>query len=549
MAREFGSIGVVGLGTMGAGIAEVFARSGRKVIGYEPTADALERGRGHLQHSTDRAVARGKLATEAQEAILNLVTFTTSLGDLGGCDLVIEAVPEQLALKLAIFADLDRICGPDSVLATNTSSLSVTDIAVGTKRPDHVVGMHFFNPAPVMRLVEVVGTIVTDPEVLADVESLAAALGKTDVTITDRAGFIANALLFGYLNRAVSMYETHRASRDDIDAAMTDGVGLPMGPFALLDLIGVDTAEDILATIYRQTGGPLHIPARTLAQMVTARLLGRKTGRGFYSYDESGRLLPESAASATPAPPSRPGPGRTTVRAVSSSTPAPKLARLRGACAEAGVAVVDGPGAPQDTGGSAEAPAASHRGGVVLVADIASEVGPDGPLSTGVLAVTDPAGRVIDAAMASGRATDVIGLRLAGTPGSKGVVEIVRTVSSSEQAVAAGVALAADLGRRAIVCPDRAGGLVEALLIPHLGDAIRMLEEGYADADDIDAVMTLGCGYPVGPIALADQLGLDHVLGVQRAIYDETRAPGLAPSPLLAELVAAERTFRGGTTP
>ena len=226
-------VGVVGLGTMGAGIAEVFARNGLAVVAVEVDEAALERGRGHVDGSTGRAVARGKLSEAEQQALLERITFTADMDDLADVDLVVEAVPEQLDLKRAIFGQLDKICDPETILATNTSSLSVTEIAVSTSRPGKVVGMHFFNPAPVMKLVEVVRSVVTEQEVVDDVEAFAQKLGKTDVTIGDRAGFIANALLFGYLNHAVSLYESRYASREDIDAAMRLGCGLPMGPLAL----------------------------------------------------------------------------------------------------------------------------------------------------------------------------------------------------------------------------------------------------------------------------------------------------------------------------
>ena len=191
-----------------------------------------------------------------------------------------------MELKAEVFSQLDKICPPDTILATNTSSLSVTELSVVTGRPSKVIGMHFFNPAPVMKLVEVVRTVVTEPTVVDDVEALAARLGKVDVTIGDKAGFIANALLFGYLNHAVSMYENRYASREDIDAAMRLGCGLPMGPLALMDLIGIDTAYEILDTMYKQSRNRLHAPSPVIKQMVTAGLLGRKNGRGFYTYAE-----------------------------------------------------------------------------------------------------------------------------------------------------------------------------------------------------------------------------------------------------------------------
>jgi 3-hydroxybutyryl-CoA dehydrogenase len=219
MAREFQQVGVIGLGTMGAGIAEVFARNGLSVLGVEVDEAALAAGRGHLENSTARAVARGKLSEEEQQALLDRVTYSTDLDALAGADLVVEAVPEHLELKRQIFTQLDKICKPEAILATNTSSLSVTEIAVATGRPGKVVGLHFFNPAPVMKLVEVIRSVVTEQDVVDDVEAFVQKLGKVDVTVGDRAGFIANALLFGYLNHAASLYESRYASREDIDAA------------------------------------------------------------------------------------------------------------------------------------------------------------------------------------------------------------------------------------------------------------------------------------------------------------------------------------------
>ena len=307
MARDFASVGVVGLGTMGAGIVEVFARSGVDVVAVEADPAALDRGRDHVVGSTDRAVARGKLSEADRDALLSRVTFAVGLDALSEVDFVIEAVPEHLDLKQRIFAELDKICKPETILATNTSSLSVTEISVATSRPNQVVGVHFFNPAPIMKLVEVIKTVVTAPGVVEDVEALCARLGKVDVTINDRAGFIANALLFGYLNHAVTMYEGRYVSREDIDAAMKLGCGLPMGPLALMDLIGLDTAYEILDTMYRRGGRDRrHAPAPLLKQMVTAGMLGRKSGRGFYTYEKPGSpvvvaddVTPAADASAT----------------------------------------------------------------------------------------------------------------------------------------------------------------------------------------------------------------------------------------------------------
>jgi 3-hydroxybutyryl-CoA dehydrogenase len=242
MAPEFSTVGVVGLGTMGAGIAEVFARTGLVVVAVERDQDALDRGRSQLEDSTERAVRRGKLTAAEQTRLLDAITFSTDLNTLEPCELVVEAIPEHLDLKRDLFARLDKIVAPDAVLATNTSSLSVTEISVATERPRRVVGMHFFNPAPIQDFVEVVRTVVTEPAVVEEVKALARRLGKAPVECADRAGFIANTLLFGYLNHAAAMYEARYATREDIDDAMRLGCGYPMGPLALLDLIGLDTA-------------------------------------------------------------------------------------------------------------------------------------------------------------------------------------------------------------------------------------------------------------------------------------------------------------------
>ena len=283
--RDFSSIGVIGLGTMGAGIAEVFARNGYQVVGVEQTEESLDRGRAHVEHSTGRAVKRGKLSEEAQAELVGRISFTTDMADVKDCGLVVEAVVEQLHVKQQIFRALDEIVSVDAVLATNTSSLSVTEIGTATSHPGRVIGVHFFNPAPVQNLVEIIRTVVTEPQVLEDAAELARSLQKTPVVVGDKAGFIANALLFGYLNHAASMFEGHYATREDLDAAMRYGCGYPMGPLALLDLIGLDTAYEILDTMYKQGRDRLHAPAPILKQMVTAGLLGRKSGRGFYTYE------------------------------------------------------------------------------------------------------------------------------------------------------------------------------------------------------------------------------------------------------------------------
>ena len=282
---QIATVGVVGLGTMGAGIAEVFARGGLDVVAVEVNDQLLTAGRGRVDKSLQRAVDRGRLDADQQEQIVGRFRYTVDRADLAACDLVVEAVPERLDIKTSLFGELDGICGPHTVFATNTSSLPVTAIATATGRRGRVVGMHFFNPAPVMRLVEVVRTVVADDDAIDAVVELASRCGKTPVLVGDRAGFIANALLFGYLNDAALMAERQHATVSDIDAAMTAGAGLPMGPLALMDMIGLDICLEVLEVMYDETRDRRYAPAPLLKRLVLAGLLGRKSGRGYYRYD------------------------------------------------------------------------------------------------------------------------------------------------------------------------------------------------------------------------------------------------------------------------
>ncbi|MFG3700030.1 3-hydroxyacyl-CoA dehydrogenase family protein [Micromonospora sp. NPDC047620] len=579
MAREFTSVGVVGLGTMGAGIVEVFARNGVDVVAVEISEGALERGRATLTGSTDRAVAKGKLAEADRDALLSRVHWQVGLDALHSVDLVIEAVPEHLDLKQRIFAELDRVCKPEAILATNTSSLSVTEISVATSRPNQVIGIHFFNPAPVMKLVEVVRTVVTSADVVADVEALCERLGKVDVTINDRAGFIANALLFGYLNHAVGMFESHYATREDIDAAMKLGCGLPMGPLALMDLIGLDTAYEILDTMYRRGGRDRrHAPVPLIKQMVTAGLLGRKSGRGFYTYERPGspKVVPDERTPVAAEPALADGARAIAkVGVVGSGTMATGIIEV---FAKAGYEVVSVTRGAEKSAKVCEAVKTSLNKGVVrgkvseadrdatlgrinwsatlehladvdlVVEAVVEELSVKKALFASldeickpgvVLATTTSSLPVIDVAMATQRPADVVGLHFFNPAPVMPLVEIVQTIRTSAETTATARAVCAALGKTGVVCGDRSGFVVNALLFPYLNDAVKMLEASYSTADDIDYAMKLGCGYPMGPFELLDVVGLDVSLAIQRELYLELREPGFAPAPLLEHLVTA----------
>lgn len=287
-ATPIDRVAVIGLGTMGAGIAEVFARAGLTVHGIEYDGAALERGRGIITKSTDRAVAKGKLSEPDRDALLGRLHFSTTRADAADCQLVIEAVNENLELKTSIFRDLDQIVAPDAILATNTSSLSITAIAAAVTDPGRVLGVHFFNPAPVQTLVEVIRTVHTRDDVVDRLAALLRGLGKSPVTCGDRAGFIVNALLVPYLGSAIRLYADGFATREQIDQAMIEQAGYPMGPLTLLDLVGNDVSLAVLERMYDETKDRTMAPAPLLTQMVTAGMLGRKSGRGFYAYDRDG---------------------------------------------------------------------------------------------------------------------------------------------------------------------------------------------------------------------------------------------------------------------
>ncbi len=281
---ELKKIGVVGSGIMGSGIAQVCAQAGFDVILRSRTKERAEATLGAIEKALDRLVEKGKIERSERDSALSRITPTSELKDLSECDLVIESVVEDLATKKDLFNHLDDICKEDALLATNTSTLPVIEMAAETRRPDKVLGIHFFNPAPVMALVEVVRAITTSDEAIETARRFAESLGKKPVIVKDQAGFIVNALLFPYLNNAVKLYESGVASKEDIDQAMMAGCGFPMGPLQLLDLVGLDTSLSIIEALYEEFRDPNYAPAPLLKRLVAAGKLGRKSGEGFYEY-------------------------------------------------------------------------------------------------------------------------------------------------------------------------------------------------------------------------------------------------------------------------
>lgn len=280
-------VGVVGCGLMGSGIAQVCAQAGYETVVREISPELLQKGLGKIEKQLAGAVQKGRLSEETRNATLSRLRGTTELSDLAGCDLVIEAIIENPEEKKALFSELDRICPPSTIFASNTSSIPIIQLAAATKRPDRFIGLHFFNPVPVMQLVEIVKSISSSDEVVEIARRFGASLGKQAIVAKDRAGFVVNLLLVPYLLDAVRALEMGVASKEDIDTGMKLGCNHPMGPLALLDFVGLDTTYYIAEIMYNEFKDPRYAPPTLLKQMVIAGHNGRKTGKGFYDYPQS----------------------------------------------------------------------------------------------------------------------------------------------------------------------------------------------------------------------------------------------------------------------
>ncbi|WP_330172779.1 3-hydroxybutyryl-CoA dehydrogenase [Streptomyces sp. NBC_01498] len=587
------TIAVVGLGTMGTGIAEVLTRAGREVVGIDIDESATAQAVAALEASTARAVERGRITEGERRGMLARFRPFTDLRAAADADLVIEVVPESYELKQQVFRALDGIVRPDTVLATGTNALSVTRLAADSARPERVLGLHFFNPAPAMRLVEVVSSVLTAPAAVTAVTALARELGKEPVAVGDRPGFVADGLLFGYLNQAAAMYEAKYASREDIDAAMRLGCGLPMGPLALLDLIGVDTARTVLEAMYAASRDRLHAPAPVLRQLSEAGLTGRKAGRGFYTYEAAGSgTVVRDALTPLDGPRADAGGGgedaRRAVRTVGVAGSGTMASGIAEVFAKAGYVVVLA-ARSQEKADAAKARVARSLGRSVEKGrlsgrardDALARITPAGSLDAfedvdlaveavaedlevkrqvfaaldkvcrpgAVLATTTSSLPVIACARATTRPSAVVGMHFFNPAPAMKLVEVVRTVLTSDETRATVREVCEAIGKHPVDCGDRAGFIVNALLFPYLNNAVKMVQEHYASPDDIDAAMKLGGGYPMGPFELLDVVGLDVSLAIERGLHREFRDPGLAPAPLLEHLVAAgclgRKTGRG----
>ncbi len=284
MAREIRTVGVVGLGAMGAGIAQLCVEAGVDTVGREVSLELGGRARDRIAHFLTRKVEKGLVEEEARDAAVGRLSLTTDLADLAGCDLVIEAIVEDLAPKQELFASLERVCRPDAVLATNTSALSVTEIAAATSTPERVVGMHFFNPAPLMPLVEIIRAELSSDEAFETAYAFGEKLGKQPIRCHDTPGFVVNRVLIPLLNDCIRVLDEARVTADDLDSGMKHGAGWPMGPCELVDLVGIDVHVHASDALYEKLREPRMAPPPRLVAMRNAGLLGRKSGRGFYTY-------------------------------------------------------------------------------------------------------------------------------------------------------------------------------------------------------------------------------------------------------------------------
>ncbi|MHC3389257.1 3-hydroxyacyl-CoA dehydrogenase family protein [Streptomyces lavendulocolor] len=586
MDTPLSTIAVVGLGTMGTGIAEVLARAGREVIGIDISEAAATRAITALESATARSVARERITEEERRDILARFRAFSDLQAAADADLVIEVVPESYEVKQQVFRALDSIVRPDAIIATGTNALSVTRLAADSAHPERVLGLHFFNPAPAMKLVEVVSSVLTAPQAVAAVTELAQQLGKEPVSVGDRPGFVADGLLFGYLNQAAAMYEAKYASREDIDAAMKLGCGLPMGPLALLDLIGIDTARTVLDAMYAESHDRLHAPAPILKQLSEAGLTGRKSGRGFYTYEApgSGAVVRDAL---TPLETATTGAARA-VRSVGVAGSGTMASGIAEVFAKAGYDVVLAARSAEKAETAKARIAKSlarsvEKGRMTAEAreETLARVTPAGSLDAfaevdlaveavaedleikqqlfatldkvckpgAVLATTTSSLPVVACARATSRPQDVIGMHFFNPAPAMKLVEVVRTVLTADDVHATVREVTARIRKHPVDCGDRAGFIVNALLFPYLNNAIKMVEQHYASLDDIDAAMKLGGGYPMGPFELLDVVGLDVSLAIEQVLHREFRDPGLAPAPLLEHLVAAgclgRKTGRG----
>jgi 3-hydroxybutyryl-CoA dehydrogenase len=537
VSRAASVIGVLGAGTMGAGVAQLAARSGARTLLYDPFPDALARGIASAEDGLRKEMVKGRISEEDAAASSERLQPVGDMTALAPCELVIEAAPERLQLKHEMYGQLSEIVSEQCVLATNTSSLLVTAIATGATHPERVVGMHFFNPAPLMRLLEVIAGVQSSEEALALAQATGEAMGKTVILAKDGPGFIVNRCNRPFGLEALRLLQEQISDVETIDRICRLEGGFRMGPFELMDLVGVETGFEISQSFYAQSfGEPRWQPSMIAARYVAAGLYGRKTGRGYYDYSD-GKHRPEDP----PAPePAAPGNGEGVVVISGSSVLAEEL---RDAATAAGYEVrsphtptggvlpalvldCEGVPAPQQSQAGAQEGRPDRRGAphpqggarVVLCAN-------------GSLSSLDPGG-------------SAVGFHVLGPLASAGLIELTRSESSSPVAAARAERFFAALGKHVAWVGDAPGLVLGRIYCQVINESAFALGEGVGSAEDIDTGMKLGLSHPRGPLEWADEIGLDHVLAVLTALCDEYREERYRPAPALRRLVAAGRLGR-----
>jgi 3-hydroxybutyryl-CoA dehydrogenase len=538
VSRAASVIGVLGAGTMGAGIAQLAARSGARTLLYDPFPEALARGIASAEDGLRKEMVKGKLREEDAAAASERLQPVEEMAALEPCELVIEAAPERLDLKHEMYAKLSEVVSERCVLATNTSSLLVTAIATGASHPERVVGMHFFNPAPLMALVEVIAGVESSPQALALARATGEAMGKTVILAKDGPGFIVNRCNRPFGLEALRLLQEQISDVESIDRICRLEGGFRMGPFELMDLVGVETGFEISQSFYAQSfGEPRWRPSMIAARYVAAGLYGRKSGRGYYDYSSGagpGKHRPEDPAAPDAG---SPGGGEGVVVIAGAGVLADEL---RAAAGEAGYEVRS-PHAP--TGGVLPA--------LVLDCDpsptqpappAAAEGRPD---RRGTTPQPQGGARVLLCARGSLGMLDpggsAVGFHVLGPLAQAGLVELTRSESSSPVAAVRAERFFAALGKHVAWVGDAPGLVLGRIVCQVINESAFALGEGVGSARDIDTGMVLGLSYARGPLEWADALGLDHVLAVLMALCEEYREERYRPAPALRRLVAAGR--------
>jgi 3-hydroxybutyryl-CoA dehydrogenase len=525
-----GTIGVLGAGTMGSGIAQLAARSGARTLLHDPLADALERGLARARDGLAKEAAKGRLTDEQAREASERLEAVDEIAALGPCELVIEAAPERLELKHELYRQLSEIVDEQCVLATNTSSLLVTAIAPAASNPERVVGMHFFNPAPLMALVEVVAGEQSSPRALALADATGVAMGKTVIRASDGPGFLVNRCNRPFGLEALRLLSERIADVETIDQICRMQGGFRMGPFELMDLVGVDVGFEISKSFYAQSfGEPRWRPSPIAARYVAAGLHGRKTGRGYYSYGED--ATGHRAEDAPPPQPDAPRGGEGVVVIGGAGVLAEEL---RHAASQAGYEVrsphdetggvlpalaIECDRLPPAAASSEPAHAPVHGGAHVVLC------------RSGSLASLDPGG-------------SAVGFHVLVPFEDARLVELTRNDDSSPLAAARTERFFQTLGKRVAWVGDAPGLVLGRIVCQVVNECAFALGEGVGVGHDIDRGMTLGLSYPRGPLAWADTIGLDYVLAVLDALCDEYREERYRPAPALRRLVAGGRLGR-----